>query len=58
MLEEHGSWRSIACRFNWWGKAGVWQSVLEALRGDGDTEWFLMPDRLTNAGTEPWPSES
>jgi len=40
--EECGSWRSIYSRFNRWSKAGVWQSVLESLREEADTEWLMI----------------
>lgn len=47
--EEFGSWKSIYCRFNRWSNAGVWQSLLEALRVEADTEW-LMIDSSVNLG--------
>lgn len=36
--ESFGLWASVFTRFNRWSRAGVWQAVLEALRGDADTE--------------------
>ncbi len=47
--EEFGSWKSIYCRFNRWSKAGVWQAVLEVLRGDADTEWLMIDSTVIRA---------
>jgi len=47
--EEYGSWKSIHCRFNRWSKAGVWQSVLEALQRDADTEWVMIDSSIIRA---------
>ena len=47
--EEFGSWKSVYCRFNRWSKVGVWQSLLEALRGDADTEWLMIDASIIRA---------
>ena len=46
---EFGSWKSIYCRFNRWSKVGVWQSLLEALRGEADTEWLMIDASVIRA---------
>ena len=32
--EEFGPWTTVFIRLNRWNKAGVWQAVLETLRGE------------------------
>lgn len=43
MPERYGQWTSEASRFYRWRKAGVWQTVLEAVQGaaqaDGKINW-------------------
>lgn len=34
--ERYGPWRTVASRFYWWIKAGVWQRVLEVLQQQSD----------------------
>ena len=47
--ESFGPWASVFTRFNRWSRAGVWQSVLEALRGDADTEWVMLDGTVIRA---------
>jgi len=46
---EFGSWNSVFTRFNRWSKAGLWQSILEILRGEGDTEWVMIDATIIRA---------
>jgi transposase len=39
---EFGSWNSVFCRFNRWSKVGLWQTILEVLRIEADTEWLMI----------------
>ena len=39
---EFGSWNSVFSRFNRWSKAGLWQTILEVLRIEADTEWLMI----------------
>ena len=40
--EEFGPWISVFTRFNRWSKVGLWQTILEALRDEADTEWLMI----------------
>src|ERR1051326_8097844 len=39
--ERYGPWKSVACRFYRWQKAGVWQQVLSALQQEADAKGEL-----------------
>ena len=47
--ESFGSWATVFTRFNRWSRAGVWQAVLEVLRGDADTEWVMLDGTVIRA---------
>ena len=47
--ESFGPWASVFTRFNRWSRAGVWQAVLEVLRGDADTEWVMLDGTVIRA---------
>lgn len=40
--ESFGLWNTVFTRFNRWNRSGVWQRVLEALRGEADCEWVMV----------------
>ncbi|WP_372342155.1 IS5 family transposase [Geothrix sp. PMB-07] len=40
--ESFGPWNTVFTRFNRWNRSGVWQRVLEALRGEADCEWVMV----------------
>jgi len=42
--EFFGLWNTVFTRFTRWNRSGVWQRVLEALRGEADCE-SIMVDR-------------
>ena len=42
--EPFGPWNIVFTRFTRWNRSGVWQRVLEALRGEADCE-SIMVDR-------------
>ncbi len=39
--ESFEPWNTVFTRFNRWNPIGVWQRVLEALRGEADCEWVM-----------------
>jgi transposase len=47
--EEFGPWNSVFTRFNRWSKAGLWQTILEALRIEADTEWLMIDATVIRA---------
>lgn len=47
--ESFGPWISVFTRFNRWSRVGVWQAVLEVLRGDADTEWVMLDGTIIRA---------
>ena len=47
--EEFGSWNSVFSRFNRWSKAGLWQTILEVLRVEADTEWLMIDATIIRA---------
>ena len=47
--EAFGLWKSLYCRFKRRSKAGVWQSVLETLRRDADTQWLMIGSSVIRA---------
>jgi transposase len=47
--ESFGPWISVFTRFNRWSRAGVWQAVLEVLRGEADTEWVMLDGTVIRA---------
>ena len=47
--EAFGPWISVFTRFNRWSRVGVWQAVLEVLRGEADTEWVMLDGTVIRA---------
>jgi transposase len=47
--ESFGPWASVFTRFNRWSRAGVWQTVLEVLRGEADNEWVMLDGTVIRA---------
>jgi len=47
--EEFGPWNSVFTRFNRWSKVGLWQTILEALRIEADTEWLMIDATVIRA---------
>ena len=47
--EEFGPWISVFTRFNRWSKVGLWQTILEALRDEADTEWLMIDATVIKA---------
>ena len=47
--EVFGSWASVFTRFNRWSRAGVWQTILEVLRSEADTEWVMLDGTVIRA---------
>jgi len=47
--EEFGPWISVFTRFNRWSKVGLWQTILEALRDEADTEWLMIDATVIRA---------
>ena len=47
--EEFGPWISAFTRFNRWSKVGLWQTILEALRDEADTEWLMIDATVIRA---------
>ena len=46
---EYGPWNSVFTRFNRWSKVGLWQAILETLRGEADTEWLMVDATIIRA---------
>ncbi|WP_372342202.1 IS5 family transposase [Geothrix sp. PMB-07] len=47
--ESFGPWNTVFTRFNRWNRSGVWQRVLEALRGEADCEWVMVDGTVIRA---------
>ena len=47
--ERFGNWNSVFQRFNRWCKRGVWQRVLETVKGDADLEHLLLDSTVIRA---------
>lgn len=44
-----GHWHNVYTRFSRWGKSGVWQRVVEAVRTDADLEALLLDSTIVRA---------
>ena len=44
-----GNWHNVYTRFSRWGKSGVWQQVIEAVRTDADLEALLLDSTIVRA---------
>ena len=44
-----GNWHATYTRFSRWGKAGVWQQVINAVREDADLEALLIDSTIVRA---------
>lgn len=44
-----GNWHATYTRFSRWGKAGVWQRVIEAVSGDRDLEALFVDSTVVRA---------
>ena len=44
-----GNWHNVYTRFSRWGKSGVWQRVIEAVRTDADLEALLLDSTIVRA---------
>jgi len=44
-----GSWHNVYTRFSRWGKSGVWQRIIEAVRTDADLQALLLDSTIVRA---------
>ena len=44
-----GNWHATSTRFSRWGKAGVWQRVIDAVSEDADLEALLIDSTIVRA---------
>jgi putative transposase len=47
--ERYGKWKSVHTRFSRWAKAGVWETVFEALTRDRDNQYLMLDSTLVRA---------
>jgi len=46
---ELGNWHNVYTRFSRWSKKGVWQRLVEAMRGDADLQALLIDSTTVRA---------
>lgn len=46
---ELGNWHNVYTRFSRWGKAGVWQRIIEAVSRDADLQALLLDSTIVRA---------
>jgi putative transposase len=44
-----GNWHNVYTRFSRWGKSGVWQRVIDAVRTDADLQALLLDSTIVRA---------
>jgi putative transposase len=44
-----GDWHNVYTRFSRWGKSGVWQRVIDAVRTDADLQALLLDSTIVRA---------
>jgi putative transposase len=44
-----GNWHNVYARFSRWGKTGVWQRVIEAVRADADLQALMLDSAIVRA---------
>ena len=44
-----GNWHNVYTRFSRWGKSGVWQRIIEAVRTDADLQALLLDSTIVRA---------
>lgn len=44
-----GNWHNVYTRFSRWGKAGVWQRIIEAVSRDADLQALLLDSTIVRA---------
>jgi transposase len=47
--ESFGPWNTVFTRFNRWNRSGVWQRVLETVRGEAGCEWVMVDGTVIRA---------
>jgi transposase len=44
-----GNWHNVYTRFSRWGKSGVWQRLIDAVRTDADLQALLLDSTIVRA---------